>query len=130
MTPAPFSSDALRAAFDAFPPDTRDPLLTLRSLIYANAADLNVGPVEESLKWGQPSYVPAAPKTGTPIRLGCSKSGDIAVFVHCQSSVLKDLAPVLPAGVTLDGTRGVLFTDGIDTSVATTVIRAALTYHL
>jgi hypothetical protein len=54
-------------AFDALPDPARQTLLLVRDLIFTTAIDLeDVGEIYETLKWGQPSYVPARPRTGSP----------------------------------------------------------------
>ena len=71
----------------------------------AEAARLGVE-IEESLKWGQPSYL--APK-GTPIRIGLPKSGGFAVYAHCQSSVISDFAALHGTKFVIEGNRAVHF---------------------
>ncbi|MGI9414318.1 MAG: hypothetical protein ACR2PM_11650 [Hyphomicrobiales bacterium] len=51
----------VRAVFDSYPKQTRDRLLALRGLILDTAARTEgVGALEETLKWGQPSYLTSA----------------------------------------------------------------------
>ena len=53
--------------FRAYPPHVRKKLLAIRDLLFATAADADdVGPVDESLKWGEPSY---RADRGTTIRM-------------------------------------------------------------
>jgi hypothetical protein len=48
------------------PDPARRTLLLVRDLIFTTATDLeDVGEINETLKWGQPSYVPARPRTGS-----------------------------------------------------------------
>lgn len=50
------------------PPEVRELVMRLRQLALDTAAELaEVGDVEETLKWGEPSYVS---RTGSTIRLG------------------------------------------------------------
>lgn len=42
---------------------------TLRGLGHAAANDLEIGPLEESLKWGQPAWRPVKPNTGSTMRV-------------------------------------------------------------
>ncbi len=47
-----------------------DRLLFLRELIYDTAARIEgVGPLEEALKWGQPSFLTSESKSGSLIRV-------------------------------------------------------------
>ncbi len=130
----PFSTSAIAAVFSNYPSDLRPALISLRRLIFDTARDLpEVGALCETLKWGQPSYVPKRPRTGTPLRLGCSKTGDkVAIFTHCQSSVVPEFQQQFPDDFTYDGTRAVMFTPQTaeNTFKIQTLITAALTYHL
>ncbi len=53
----PFQKPEIAALFDAYPEALKDRLLALRQLIFDTASAIEaVGPLEETLKWGQPSY--------------------------------------------------------------------------
>lgn len=96
----PFASQGVAAVFEDAPD-----LRALRTMIFDVAAELDaVGTVEESLKWGQPSY---ASKVGTPLRLGVPKGGGVAIYAHCQSSVIPDFAALFGAEFEIEGTRAV-----------------------
>lgn len=51
--------------FDEFPENARIRLEALRGLVFDIASELDLGEVEESLKWGEPSY---RVKSGSPLR--------------------------------------------------------------
>jgi hypothetical protein len=60
---------------NGFPTPVRGRLLEVRSLIFDIAAtSAGVGPLTETLKWGEPAYLTAATGSGSTIRLGWSKS--------------------------------------------------------
>jgi len=87
----PFSNDAVAAVFDAPAPAARAQLLRLRALIFATAAATpGVGPLAETLKWGQPSYLTSVSKSGTTVRLGPVKDDPerVALYVHCQTHLI------------------------------------------
>ncbi len=48
---------AVADVFNNYPPEMRKKLLFLRALIFETAAELDVGEIEETLKWGEPSYI-------------------------------------------------------------------------
>lgn len=128
----PFQTDAVTAAFDAFPDAARSDLLRLRALIFSTAAEItDLGPLTETLKWGQPAYLPAIPRTGTTIRLGLPKTGSTAMFVHCQSSVISDFRQTFPDTLRFEGNRAIVFALGEAPPDAPLrlLIRGALTYH-
>lgn len=57
---------AVAEAFEKYPLDMRKKLLFLRQLILETAVELNVGELEETLKWGEPSYIA---RQGSTIRM-------------------------------------------------------------
>lgn len=122
------------ALLETYPDDVRDALLHLRTLILETARENSaVGTVEETLKWGQPSYLTVRPKTGTTIRIDRDKSdaGDIALYVNCQSSLVSDWRGLFPE-ITFGGDRSVHFP--LDAPLPERELRQmitmALTYHL
>jgi len=122
----------IQAAFAAHPADVRNRLLALRGRIFDIAKTLPVGRVEETLKWGQPSYATPDTKAATPIRLGATKDGTPAIFTHCQSGVIAQIRAISPPNLSFDGTRALhLPLDSpIPEDVTDALIRAALTYRL
>lgn len=49
--------DPVAQAFERFPPLARARLLDIRSLIF-EVAGPEIGPLTETLKWGEPAYLP------------------------------------------------------------------------
>ncbi|MGH1423915.1 MAG: DUF1801 domain-containing protein [Pseudooceanicola sp.] len=134
IAPPPGFRDAQIAAyFDAAPAKDRAGLAVLRALIFDCAADLpDVGALCETLRWGQPSYVSARHRVGTPLRLGLTKGGGFAIYAHCQTQVIPAFAAAFPGMDRVDGSRGILFRDvgDIDPNRHGQLVRHALTYHL
>lgn len=111
-----------------------DNLCLLRALIYAVAADLKqVGVIKESLKWGQPSFVPDN-KSGTPIRLGIEKKspGTYGLYVNCSTTLIETVRHIYGDQLKYDGNRGILFSqeDDLQYDIVRHVIEMALTYHV
>jgi len=129
----PFATQKVKAVFDAFERDQRDIALYLRDLIFAVAADTpEAGSIEETLKWGQPSYLTPDTKSGSTLRIGTTKAGDTGIFAHCATTIISDYAATFPGDDRIDGNRGVLFTskEEINTDRLRHLIRHGLTYHL
>lgn len=107
-----------------------EPVLSeVRALILDVARDTGTAPLTETLKWGQPAYLPAK-KDGTTIRLGES-AGRPAIFVHCQTSLVETYRDRFPTGFVYDGNRAVLLpeSEDIDWEALGQMIALALTYH-
>jgi hypothetical protein len=119
------------AVLDAYPAPLRDRLLALRALIQATAAAIEgVGPLEETLKWGEVSYLTSASGSGTTVRIGRDKrSGRPAIFVNCKTDLLSRYRALYPDAFTYDGERGVVVGDAPDEAALKHVVALALTYH-
>lgn len=125
----------MEAVFDAYPKVLRTDLLALRALILETAvATEGVGPLIETLKWGQPSYLPKRPRVGTTVRIDALKnSGDrYGLFVHCQTTLVRDIRERYGDLFAYDGNRALLFRAGepVPRDVLRHCIAMALTYHL
>jgi hypothetical protein len=119
------------AVLEAYPAPLRDRLLALRALIQATAAATDgVGPLEETLKWGEVSYLTSASGSGTTVRIGRDKrSGRPAIFVNCKTDLLSRYRALYPDAFTYDGERGVVVGDAPDEAALKHVVALALTYH-
>ncbi|WP_299419338.1 DUF1801 domain-containing protein [uncultured Shimia sp.] len=94
--------------FTTVPEGARDQLESLRDIIRAAAEATDTAPLEESLKWGQPSFAPSK-RMGTPIRLSWShKSPERAeMLVHCQTTLVDAWRHRFGDLFDYDGTRAV-----------------------
>lgn len=116
------------AAFDGLPHLVRQQLLKIRQQIYQQAAAIDgVGPLSETLKWGEPAYLTEAPKTGTTLRLG-QIGGQAALMVPCSTSIIEDARRIFGELPEFSGARGVLLK--AEPQVVAHIIHAALTYHM
>lgn len=133
-TRPPFDDLRVKAAFDAYPRELRADLLTLRALIFATAAETEgVGDLVETLKWGQPAYVPVAPRTGSTIRIDALRDGrdHYAMFFHCQTTLVSDFRERYPDLLVFQGNRAIVLAHGkrLPRGMLKHCIALALTYH-
>lgn len=123
----------MRAVFDAYPGGVRAELMALRALIFATArATAGVGPLVETLKWGQPAYLPARPRVGTTVRIDALKAPDrYAVFFHCQTTLVSDFRERYPDVFDFQGNRAIILARGaaLPRDALAHCIALALTYH-
>jgi hypothetical protein len=130
-----FSSSAVAAVFDAYPPAAREQLLSLRELIFEVAASTpGVGALQETLKWGEPAYLTPHTKSGSTLRIGFkpSQPDQYALYVNCQTNLIDTFRAMFGNEFNFEGNRAVVFQVG-DTPPADALalcIAAALTYHL
>ncbi|WP_282610699.1 DUF1801 domain-containing protein [Pelagibius sp. Alg239-R121] len=125
---------AVRAVFVAYPVEVKDKLLHLRRLILETAADTEgVGPLQETLKWGQPSYLTPKSKSGSTIRIDQVKGqeGRYALYCHCQTSLIESFRALYPDDFRFEGNRAVILdaADQLDDEALRHCIALALTYH-
>ena len=116
------------AAFSALPDAARATLMTARAAIFEAAEATAAGPLTECLKWGQPSYLTGATKSGTPLRLGLV-GGDPAVMVHCQTTLIDGFRRDFPDAFPYSGTRALILAPGQDPAALALCLSRALTYH-
>lgn len=124
-----FKSTAVSDVYENYPLEYRTPLLALRQLIYDRAKDIDdVGTVEESLKWGQPSYVV---KKGTPIRLDRFGEDKIAMLFHCQTTLIETFRNLFSEDLEFSKNRAIILDPKKELPVAqlSICIEIALTYH-
>ncbi|CAN7618537.1 DUF1801 domain-containing protein [Bradyrhizobium sp. LjRoot220] len=132
--PATNSSAAVEAVFDAYPKPVRTKLLALRRLIFDTAkATEGVGALEETLKWGQPSYLTPQTRSGSTIRIDQVKlePGQYAVYFHCQTNLVEAFRELYPE-LRYEGNRAILLSadDKVPEAALRHCVALALTYHL
>jgi Domain of unknown function (DU1801) len=123
------------AVFRAYPKPLKAKLLALRRLILDTASMTNgVGALQETLKWGQPSYLTAETKSGSTIRIDRVKSADsqYAVYFHCQTDLVETFRQLYPTELSYGGNRSILLNadDEIPEAALRHCVALALTYHL
>lgn len=90
-------SEQVREVFDSYPEPVRLPLLELRELIFCVAGETEgVGPLTETLKWGQPSYATEESGSGTALRLHRFGVQRLGVFVNCQTTLIGTFRGLFP----------------------------------
>jgi hypothetical protein len=125
---------AVDAVFNAYPKTVKAGLLALRRLILDTArATKGVGALQETLKWGQPSYLTTETKSGSTIRIDQVKAvpNQVALYFHCQTDLVatfRELYPELKYG----GNRSILLSadDKLPEAELRHCVGLALTYHL
>ena len=123
----------VESAFNSYPNEYRVPLLHIRELIYSAANSIpEVGELNESLKWGQPTYSTVKTKTGSPIRLDRFGTDRIAVLFHCQTSLIENFGLLFYDVLEFSGNRAIVMNPNGELPIneLTMCIELALTYHL
>lgn len=121
----------VQKVFESYPAQIRKKLMRLRQLIIDTASETKgVGTVEETLKWGEPSYMT---KTGSTIRIGwkASRPNQYAMYFHCRTRLVDTFKELYRAKFEFEGNRAMIFEqeDGIAVDELKHCIALALTYH-
>ena len=128
------SDPKVAAVFSSYPEPLRTKLLALRQLILDTARTTEgVGPLEETIKWGQVSYLTPETGSGSTVRIDQVKPAakQYAVYFHCQTNLVETFRELYPE-LSYGGNRSIL----LDTSRALPkealrhCVALALTYHL
>jgi hypothetical protein len=118
-------------AFKNYPKPVREKLLFLRQLVLETASQTDdVSPVEETLKWGEPSYVT---KSGSTVRMDWKKARphEYALYFHCQTRLVDTFKELYSDEFRFEGNRAIVFheSDHIPIDELKHCILMALTYH-
>ena len=129
-----FRNAQVAAVFKRYPAGVDGKLTELRELIFDTASRTGcVGELEETLKWGQPSYVTTKSGSGSTIRLDALKDnpGYYALYFHCQTNLVETFRKLYPREFTYAGNRSIVFhvADPIPEEQLSHCIAMALTYH-
>lgn len=100
---------AVADVFKKYPPLMRKKLLFLRTLILETASELDGGELEETLKWGEPSYIA---KQGSTIRLGWKPRDPehYALYFNCNTTLVETFEALYGYLFHYEGTRALVFT--------------------
>lgn len=117
--------------FNHYPASIRHKLVFLRQLVLDTASETdNVITVEETLKWGQPSYLT---KNGSTIRIGWKQSNPIqyGLYFHCKTKLVDTFREIYPDTFKFETNRAILFdeSDTLPVKELKHCIALSLTYH-
>ena len=128
-------SSEVAAVFDTYPKNIKSKLMFLRQLIFNVASRTDgVGELEETLKWGQPSYLTTQTKSGSLVRIDQIKSeeGKYAMYFHCQTTLIDTFKEIYRGQFEFGGNRSIIFDvkDKVPVAELSHCVSMALTYHL
>lgn len=120
--------------FDTYPRMIRMKLMFLRQLIFDTAAALGtIGEIEETLKWGEPSYLTPKSKSGSTIRLAWKESHkeQYSIFFKCTANLVPAFKDRFRQLFKFGGNRSIDFNlkDDVPVNELKQCIALALTYH-
>ncbi len=119
------------SVFDNYPEHVRSKMLSLRELVLECAEEMDeVNTLEETLKWGEPSYLT---KNGSTLRMDWKSKapGQYAMYFKCTSKLLESFRIVFNKTFNFEGNRAIVFKldDDIPKKELKQCIKATLNYH-
>ena len=125
------SSNSVQEVFEKYPVNVREKMDVLRALVIDTAKEMeSISELEETLKWGEPSYIT---KKGTTLRIDWKpkKPDQYGMFFQCTSMMLPTIKKVFGDELSYENNRAVIFKlkDDLPVEPLKECIRMAFTYH-
>ncbi|MBL1274473.1 MAG: DUF1801 domain-containing protein [Ectothiorhodospiraceae bacterium] len=125
------TNPTVAAVFKQYPDHIRAKIMVLRQLVLETAVETaDITTLEETLKWGEPSYLT---KNGSTIRMHWKKSSpnQYALYFNCKTTLVDTFKELYGSILTLEGNRAILFNikEKIPKAQIKHCILLALTYH-
>ena len=113
--------------FASYPDHIRPKMDHLRTLVIQAAEEADIGSLEETLKWGEPSYIS---KKGSTLRMDWKeKSPDqYALYFKCTGLLIPTIQEVFGDDFKYEKTRAILF--DLDDEVPEEKLKACITMAL
>ena len=126
-----FNSLDVKEIFDTYPDDIRVRMISLRQLVLETAAEIdNIKSIEETLKWGEPSYLT---KGGSTIRIDWkqSKPDQYALYFNCKTKLIDTFKELYKDKLKFEGNRAIVFNknEKIPVQELKHCISLSLVYH-
>ncbi|MEM9576111.1 MAG: DUF1801 domain-containing protein [Pseudomonadota bacterium] len=129
----PRDTPEVQGCVKAWPENARNQFAAIRAIVFDAASRADVGPLIETLKWGQPAWLPERKRVGSTLRCCWSpaRPAVISLYVHCGTTLIETMKTLYPAPFEYEGNRALhmaldapLPCDAIDHCALLT-----LTYH-
>ena len=117
--------------FAGYPDEVRDKMQFLRELVIETAEETEgIDELEETLKWGEPSFVT---KNGSTLRMDWKERApnQYAMYFQCTSRLVDTFRMVFDHKFRFEGNRAIVFqlNQKIPVEELKECIKASLTYH-
>ncbi len=135
MNQHPAPPPDVTAALNAFPDKPRQTLLQIRHLILQTAAsNPKIGLLLETLKWGEPSFLTPATKSGSTIRMAWKPANPnhVGLYFNCNTTLVETMRQIYPDTFTYQKNRAVLLPVDVPLPkrAVAHICEMAMTYHL
>ena len=125
------SDPRVKDVFDSYPKGMQSKLLQLREIVISTASEIEgLEKLEETLKWGEPSYLT---KHGSTVRMDWKAKNpeQFALYFKCTSKLVPTFRAIYKDIFQYEGNRAIIFkpNDKIPEKELKHCISLALTYH-
>lgn len=124
-----YTNPTVQKVFNNYPTTVKPKLEGLRSLIIETANELDIENLEETLKWGEPSYIA---KKGSTIRIHWKTKtpNQYAMYFSCSTQLVPTFRVVYQNTFQFEGKRALVFNldEEIPVKSLKQCIKTALTY--
>jgi hypothetical protein len=125
------SNPKVNDVFNRYPKEVKPQLIQLRKLILEVASGIEgLNKLEETLKWGEPSYVS---KHGSTVRMDWKPKSpnQYTMYFKCTSKLVPTFKTIYKSKFNFEGNRAIVFNlnDKIPEDELKHCILLALTYH-
>ena len=122
---------SVKKVFDSYPKPIKKKMKDLRKIILDVADTLDTkSPLEETLKWGEPSYLI---KGGSTIRIDWKASNPeyLGIYFNCQTKLVDTFRATFSNELKFDGNRAILIDKDalLPKEILIRCINVTLTYH-
>ena len=135
LSKTPFQCPAVKHVYDRYPSRIQSCILSVREWVFDCAQrDPRVGQLEETLKWGEPSYLTPVSHSGSTLRLAWHPKypNQYGLYVNCRTRLIDIFKETQGDLFRYEGNRAILFDidDTLPQADLCDCITMILTYHL
>lgn len=124
------TSPQVKEVFANYPEGVREKMQYLRALVIETAREEGIDGLEETLKWGEPSFVA---RKGSTLRMDWKERSpdQYAMYFQCTTWLVSTFRAVFDRTFQYEGNRAIIFRldERIPTQELKKCIKACLTYH-
>ena len=117
----------VQKTFDSYPEPVKTLLLQVRALVFDVAQAHGLGEVEETLKWGEPSYLV---KSGSTVRMDWKPAspGQCFIFFNCNTKLVDTFRELYADELSFQGSRAIVL--NVDEPIPIDTIRKCIELSL
>lgn len=99
--------DTFQTCVQTWPDKAQKAFSSIREIVLSVATRAEIGPLDETLKWGQPAWRPQRARTGSTLRCswGANHPERISLYVNCNTTLADRLRSLHPNAFAFEGQR-------------------------